>query len=258
MFSLLVWAGLNYAWCLSLWPQEYYSYPVCLSGPQWSFSIHSRPALLLIEHFEIWVNVLISWLSPSVGEIVIREFGLIMISFRKRKPHLHDWVSGGILSDWQLVISGLKCLSRSNIRTLFQLFILTLKSQLALDFSVLLSCIFFFFAPCIFFLVHTAQSWPRWLITGPATRITLYNSCLPLHRVLLIWCLVSCPCVIILYHSLISEVWLSDDAPLSLWLASLSCVYQPVPKVLLQNDSLLSDEDIRVSVRTQLTLFNVG
>lgn len=144
MFSLLVWAGLNYAWCLSVWPQEYYSYPVCLSGPQWSFSIHSRPALLLIEHFEIWVNVLISWLSPSVGEILMMSPNSRMISFHKRKPHLHNWVSGGILSDWQLVISGLQCLSRSNIRTLFQLFVLTLKSQLALDFSVLLSCTFFF------------------------------------------------------------------------------------------------------------------
>lgn len=168
MFSLLVWAGLNYAWCLSVWPQEYYSYPVCLSGPQWSFSIHSRPALLLIEHFEIWVNVLISWLSPSVGEILIREFGLVMISFRKRKPHLHNWVSGGILSDWQLVISGLKCLSRSNIRTLFQLFVLTLKSQLALDFSVLLSCTFFFF--CSLHFLPCAHS-------SVSTSVTHHRSC---------------------------------------------------------------------------------
>lgn len=140
--------------------------------------------LLLIELLEIWVNVLISRLSLSVGKILIWEFGLIMTSFHKRETHLHNWVSGGALSDWQPVISGLKCLSWGNIQTLFQFFISTLKSQLALDFSVSLSCTFLslsFFAPFIFFLVHTAQSRPRWPITGPATPISLYNSCSHLH-----------------------------------------------------------------------------
>lgn len=54
------------------------------------------------------MNLLISRLSPSVGEIPIRELGFIAASFHERKPHLHNWVSGGTFSGWQLASSGLK------------------------------------------------------------------------------------------------------------------------------------------------------
>lgn len=80
--------------------------------PRWSFSISS-----LIDSPTDWT---FRDLSEPFHFLAVTEFGR---DSDLRIHSFHDWVSRGPWSDWQPLISGLKCLSWGNIQTLFQFFI---------------------------------------------------------------------------------------------------------------------------------------